>query len=208
MSRSGPIDMAKADDAEAEMEVAHADVLRANLYRMLAHVLTAPPQRTDLDLLAGLEGDETPLGRAVRSLSRIAARATPASVDREYHVLFIGLGEDKLVPFGSHYRGGSRLEVGARRGARALDIRAGPDIGEAEDHIAALCEMMGALILGRFGGPATVDEQRAFFNAHMASWARAFFTDLEGAGASLFYAAVGKVGSVFMTIEEAQFEFD
>jgi len=192
-------------------EVCEADALRANLYRMLAHVLRAPPQQTDLDLLAGMSGDGTPLGRAARSLARIAARGTPQSVDREYHELFIGIDGGELVPYGSHYRSGvlhepplSRLEGGGAKPG----IQRVTDIGEEEDHIAALCEMMAGLIRGQFGEPAPVEEQKAFFNAHLGVWARRFFTDLEGARRSIFYAAVGKLGSVFMDIEEAAFELE
>jgi TorA maturation chaperone TorD len=41
--------------------------------------------------------------------------------------------------------------------------------------------------------------------AHIATWAKHFFIDLEAARSSVFYAAVGKVGAVFMDIEEAAF---
>jgi TorA maturation chaperone TorD len=85
-------------------------------------------------------------------------------------------------------------------------IARSPEVREPEDHIAALCEMMAGLILGDFEGPAPLAEQKAFFKSHIGLWAKHFFTDLEAARSSVFYAAVGKVGSVFMDIEEAAFE--
>ncbi len=84
-------------------------------------------------------------------------------------------------------------------------IALAPELSQAEDHIAALCEIMAGLILGVGDEPTPLDEQKAFFAAHIATWAKHFFTDLEAARSSVFYAAVGKVGAVFMDIEEAAF---
>lgn len=174
----------------ASAEISEEDVLRANLYRMLAHILRAPPQRSDLELLAGLSRDQTRLGEAVGALAHLAGRTTPEAARREFHDLFIGVERGELVPYGSHYRQGPAPE---------------PGLAHAEDHIAALCEIMAGLILGVGEEPAPLDEQKAFYMSHIATWAKHFFTDLEAARSSVFYAAVGKVGAVFMDIEEAAF---
>jgi TorA maturation chaperone TorD len=193
----------------AAAEVSQEDVLRANLYRMLAHILKAPPQKSDLELLAGLSRDRTRLGKAIGGLAHLAARTSPEAVQREYHDVFIGLERGEVLPYGSHYRSGFHEEQPleqlradmARRG-----ITVSPELSEPEDHIAALCDIMAELILGDGDEPASLDEQKAFFMSHIALWAKHFFTDLEAARSSVFYAAVGKVGSVFMDIEEAAFE--
>lgn len=190
-------------------DVSSEDVLRANLYRMLAHVLRAPPQRTDLDLFASMGGDATPLGQAARGLAHLAARTSPETADREYHALFIGIDGGEVLPYGSHYRASlAQTEPLARlKGDMArLGIVRAPEIHEAEDHIAALCEMMAGLILGHFSEPGSVEEQRAFFQSHIGPWAGRFFADLQGARASIFYAAVGRMGAVFMEIEESAFD--
>jgi TorA maturation chaperone TorD len=190
-------------------EVSEEDVLRANLYRMLAHVLRAPPQKSDLELLAGMSGDRTRLGEAIGALAHIAARTPPESIEREYHDLFIGLGRGELLPYGSYYLTGFLHEkplARLRSDMARHGIARSPEVREPEDHIAALCEMMAGLILGDFEGPAPLPEQKAFFKSHIGLWAKHFFTDLEAARSSVFYAAVGKVGSVFMDIEEAAFE--
>ncbi len=64
---------------------------------------------------------------------------------------------------------------------------------------------MAALIRGRFADPADLTTQRDFFNAHIAPWAAHFFSDLEGAKASVFYAPVGAIGRAFMDIEREAF---
>ncbi len=76
---------------------------------------------------------------------------------------------------------------------------------EPEDHIAALMDMMAGLISGEFGEPASLEEQKRFFEAHIASWASHFFADLEGAKSSVLYAALGTIGRHFMAIEETAF---
>ena len=66
-------------------------------------------------------------------------------------------------------------------------------------------EMMAALIEGRFGVPATLAEQRDFFGRNIGPWAGHFFTDLEGAKTSVFYAPVGAIGRLFVEIEREAF---
>ena len=189
-------------------DISDEDVLRANLYRMLAHILKAPPQQSDLELLAGLSRDSTRLGEAIGGLAHLARRTSPETARREYHSLFIGLERGELVPYGSHYRSGFHEDhslVQIRADMARHGIALAPELSEAEDHIAALCDIMAGLILGLGDEPASLDEQKAFFMAHIATWAKHFFIDLEAARSSVFYAAVGKVGAVFMDIEEAAF---
>jgi TorA maturation chaperone TorD len=192
----------------ASAGISDEEVLRANLYRMLAHILKAPPQKSDLELLAGLSRDSTRLGEAIGGLAHLARRTSPEAARREYHNLFIGLERGELVPYGSHYRSGFHEDhplVQIRADMARHGIALTPELSQAEDHIAALCEIMAGLILGVGDEPAPLDEQKAFFMSHIATWAKHFFTDLEAARSSVFYAAVGKVGSVFMDIEEAAF---
>jgi TorA maturation chaperone TorD len=195
--------------ATASADIAEEDILRANLYRMLAHILKAPPEKSDLDLLAGLSGDDTRLGQAIGGLAHLAERTSPEAARREYHDLFIGLERGEVVPYGSHYRSGlaedDRL-THIRADVPRHGIELSPELAQAEDHIAALMEMMAGLILGVGDEPAPLDEQKIFFMSNIALWAKHFFTDLEGARSSVFYAAVGKVGAVFMDIEEAAFD--
>jgi TorA maturation chaperone TorD len=198
--------MASAKSAAAD--ISDEDVLRANLYRMLAHILKAPPQKSDLELLAGLSRDSTRLGEAIGGLAHLAQRTSPEAARREYHNLFIGLERGELVPYGSHYRSGFHEDhplVQIRADMARHGIALAPELAQAEDHIAALCDIMAGLILGIGEEPASLDDQKTFFKSHIAMWAKHFFTDLEAARSSVFYAAVGKVGAVFMDIEEAAF---
>jgi len=184
------------------------EALRAQLYRLLARLLAAPPDQTLLDLTAGLGGDDSPLGQGLEGLARAAARATPAAAAEEYFDLFIGIGRGELVPYASFYLTGFLNErpLARLRGDMAeLGIVRAAEVKEPEDHIAALCEMMAGLIEGSFGAPAGLAGQRRFFERHIAPWAARFFADLETARAAVLYVPVGTVGSAFMAIETSAF---
>ena len=137
-------------------------------------------------------------------LASVAATSTPADLEREYNALFIGLGRGELLPYGSFYLTGFLHEKPLallREHMKMLGIARNEDVKEPEDHIATLCEMMAGLIRGAFGAPLSPKDQEAFFNTHVAPWAGHFFTDLEKASGSVFYAPVGKIGRAFMQIE-------
>ena len=87
----------------------------------------------------------------------------------------------------------------------ALSVTRAENVFEPEDSMASLMEMMGGLIVGRFGAPVGLERQRTFFNNHIAPWGAHFFTDLEGAKSSVLYASVGAVGREFMAIEREAF---
>jgi TorA maturation chaperone TorD len=188
--------------------IAEEDALRADLYDFLAALLAVPPKRALLTRCELLTGDETPLGRGISTLAKLAKSTTETSVEREFNTLFIGLARGELLPYASFYMTGFLNEkplAQLRNDMTAQQITRAPNVYEPEDNIASLMEMMAGLIDGRFGVPASLDVQKTFFNRHIAPWATHFFTDLEGAKTSVFYAPVGLIGKTFMTIEREAF---
>ena len=118
------------------------------------------------------------------------------------------MGRGELLPYASFYLTGFlhekplatlRTDLAARRIERA------PNVYEPEDNIATLMEVMGGLIVGRFGDAATLEDQKLFFNRHIAPWAGHFFSDLETAKTAMLYSAVGSVGKAFIEIEREAF---
>ncbi|WP_297781503.1 molecular chaperone TorD family protein [uncultured Roseovarius sp.] len=189
-------------------EIAAEDRLRADLYDFLAAILARSPGQDMLTKTAGLSGDATPMGEAVSALARVAKVSTPAGVEREFNALFIGLGRGELLPYASYYLTGFLNEkplAGLRRDMAARGMTRAQNVYEPEDNIASLMEMMAGLIRGRFGKPAPLSDQQAFFGKHIGPWAGHFFTDLEAATHSVLYASVGAVGRVFMEIEAQGF---
>ncbi|NVK62871.1 MAG: molecular chaperone TorD family protein [Rhodobacteraceae bacterium] len=190
------------------VRVAEEDRLRADLYNFLGLLLSNPPDRMLLDQTAGLQGDDSELGRGITTLSKLARLTKPATVQSEFNRLFIGLGRGELLPYASYYLTGFLNEkplAALRQDMTARGLSRADNVFEPEDNIASLMEMMGAMIVGRFGTPATLGQQRDFFNRHIAPWAGHFFADLEGAKNSVFYVPVGTVGRCFMAIESEAF---
>ena len=185
------------------------DILRANTYALLGALLRGEPDRELLDEIAGLTGDDSELGGAISALAESARRHDPETVADEFQVLFIGVGESELKPYASYYRTGFMYEkplANLRAALADLGIAQADEVAEPEDHIAALCETMHALITGAFDMPVPVERQKEFFEAHVRPWAGLFFVDLENAEHADFYRPVGTIGRLFMTIETQSFE--
>lgn len=196
-------------NAAAEVtQIPTEDRLRADLYNYLGLMLARPADQMLLDQTAGLTGDDSDLGEAINGLSRVAKVVTPKKVQTEFNALFIGLGRGELLPYASYYLTGFLNEkplAALRTDMSAQRISRASNVFEPEDNIASLMEMMGGMIVGRFGAAANNTAQRAFFNKHIAPWAGHFFTDLQGAKNSVLYAGVAAVGSAFMEIEREAF---
>jgi len=191
-----------------DIPVTEEDRLRADMYNFMGLILSRPADQILLEQSAALSGDDSDLGTAINALSNIAALSKPAGVEREFNKLFIGLGRGELLPYASYYLTGFLNEKPLailRRDMAAQGLVRAANVYEPEDNIASLMEMMGALIVGRFGAPATLSEQKTFFNKHIGPWAGHFFSDLEAAKNSVLYASVGAVGRVFVGIEAEGF---
>ena len=191
--------------------IAPEDQVRASLYALLGTLLLQIPDQTTLDHLSALEGESGDVGSAINTLSQISKSMTPASVEREYNVLFIGVGRGEVLPYASYYLTGFLHEkplADLRGKMRELGIQRKQGISEPEDHIGALCEMMAGMITGAFGEPMPLQVQKEFFNAHIAPWAAHCFSDLEKAESAVLYAPVGSLGRLLMGIEQESFRIE
>lgn len=212
----------------SEIVVSVEDKLRADLYGFLGLLLANNPTKIVLKQIAALTGDDSELGNAIKSLARTASLTKAATIESEFHALFIGLGRGELLPYGSFYLTGFLNEkplAALRKDMKKLGIARALNVFEPEDNIASLFEMMAGMILGKFsepeagetesdnpvsgkpvsGKPVSLERQIEFFNKHIGPWATHFFTDLEGAKNSVFYVSVGAAGRAFMEIEQEAF---
>ena len=196
-------------DGDSHGSITEEDKLRDGCYGLLGRLLCAAPDAELLRLVSDIDGDETPLGQALAALARTARQTDVEPLGEEFQDLFIGVGAGELNPYGSYYLTGFLYEkplAKLRQDMSELGIVKQDDVKEPEDHIASLCEIMGGLIRGSFGGPADLPTQQRFFERHLAPWARQFFTDMEGAASARVYAPVGTIGRLFMEIETTAFE--
>lgn len=191
---------------EERVEIGEEELLRARVYGLLGRYLAAPPDAKLLRSTAALAGDDSEFGRAIGALSQAAAGATADDAAEEYQELFIGVGRGEVVPFGSYYLTGFLHEkplAELRMDMSKLGIAPATDASDPEDHIATLCECMAGMIAGDY--QADLETQNRFFNAHIASWAIRFFSDLEKAANAKLYRPVGAVGRLFLTVEQTAF---
>lgn len=191
--------------------LAEEDALRAQVYDLLANLLSKPPPDDELKTLAGLSGDDSEMGRAITALARVAAGSDAVAVSDEYHALFVGIGRGELLPYGSYYLTGFLHEkplARLREDMTSFGVKRADSVSEPEDHAASVLEVMAGLIDGRFGTAASLEQQKEFFDAHIESWMTVFFQDLAGASSSVLYAALAQVGARFLEVEAAAFTMD
>ena len=207
-------------DATSEFDQGCVDLieensLRANTYSILAGLLSDIPSSDLLDYLRHIaepanDGEDSgDIGAAWQQLKAAAQSVDEDELDVEYHALFIGLGRGEVVPYGSWHITGFLMEKplsDLRDDLEALGIEADENVKDPEDHIAALMDVMAGMILGLFGEPRKLAEQRAFFRDHIQSWAPHFFKDLENANNATLYRHVGTIGREFLDIEQAAFQ--
>jgi len=188
--------------------IAPEDRARAGAWRLLARYLSAAPDADGLAFAAALKGDDSPLGRAISAFAAAAGATSPEEADDEYHALFIGVTRGELVPHGSYYQSGFLNEkplARLRADMARLGIAGTADEPDPEDHVAALCDMMGGLILGEYDAPPCASVAREFFQAHLDSWVGVFFRDLERAQPARLYAPLGAMGLALVEIERQAF---
>jgi len=182
------------------------DRARADVYLLLGALLAQAPDEEMLARLRGIEvpaaSDQGAMPDAWRALRKAALEADTTSLEDEYHALFIGLGRGELVPYASSYLTGYLMErplADLRSELARLGYARQDAVKEPEDHAAALCEVMGMIILD---DGLSLDHQRGFFQTYLAPWIEQFFEDLGGAESSPFYCAVGRFGQVFISIDK------
>lgn len=188
----------------ATVVVAEEDALRAKWHRTLAALLARAPDADRLAALGQMTGDDTEYGQAISALAAAARGADVAAARREYDALFIGVTSGELTPYGSYYMTGFLHEkplARLRADLRAFGVERSADVSEPEDHIAMVLETMAGIIAGDYGEPASLDEQKRFFETHLQPWAPQFFADLEAAQSASLYMPVGALGRLFMAIE-------
>ena len=178
------------------------DAARADECELIGALLWRAPTAETLDVLRGLQGDASPLGMAHLALAEVADEATPESLRDEFFELFIGVGRGELLPYASYYLTGflhERPLALVREDMGALGLARDARAGEPEDHIAVLLDIMAKLLRGEVAAEG-VDADR-FYARHIQPWGERFFADLEVARAAKFYKAVGRLGSLFLSIE-------
>ena len=187
------------------------DQLRADMYSFLANLLRAEPSAELVNQLTKLESDESPIGKSIKTLSKLASSLDLPTIRDEYVRIFIGVGRGEILPFASYYLTGFLKDkplAKLRNDMKEIGIQLAENVKEPEDHIASLFDMMSGLILGKFSKKFSIGEQKDFFNKHLAPWFDLLMRDIESSRIAVFYSPIGTIGREFMEIERSSFSMD
>jgi len=194
-------------EAHAGADPDQGERARADIYRLLAALLAGPPEQALLELLRTLEPDTTSgssMNSTWQELRAAAENSGSHDVGEEYFNLFIGLGRGELVPYASWYVHGLLMEkllASLRDELAVLGLEREDGVSEPEDHVAALCEVMGMIICDSELSLRQTD----FFATYLDPWMGRFFVDLEEAETAVFYKVVGRLGQQFLDVERQYF---
>ena len=75
------------------MEQREEELARAGIYRLLALLLSKPPDKETLRILDSLGDGASPIGEALRKIANKAKKLDADSIMYDIHTLFIGLVE-------------------------------------------------------------------------------------------------------------------
>jgi TorA maturation chaperone TorD len=194
--------------ADADNDKSEGAQARVETYALLAALLRDAPNSQALSVISESTADgessqrPTDLQAAWQELARVAAHTDPQAVEREFHHLFIGVGQGELLPYGSYYLTGFLMDkplAALRDELKRLGIQRSDGVAEPEDHAAAICETMALLADPEHGIPLA--GQQKFFSEYVGNWMPKFFSDIQGAKNAAFYTPVGRLGEAFMEFE-------
>lgn len=202
-------------NAVLKAKLTEEDLARAGLYGLLARLLYAAP---DDDLLQAIatademvaDTPQSALSETWRDLQAASAVMDPEAVAQEYEQVFIGLGQGEVMPYLSWHLTGFLMEeplAKLRDDLSTMGLTRMAGVGEPEDHMAAICEVMRLLVVGDAEtATASLPQQRAFFGRHLRPWYRKFSAQLEAAPSANYYRAVAGLVRAFMDVEAQAFD--
>ena len=189
------------------------EVARAEVYGLLAQLLYASPQP---DLLAQLRVAVTEAPAAGAFLEEswqqwvgVARGMDDNAVRAEYSALFEGVGRPEVYLFGSYYLSGFLNEkplARLRTDLAKLGLARTDAMGDTEDHVAYLCEVMRYLIAGDDMAVCNLTQQQRFFSQHLQPWLPALCDTVAQHPGARFYAALAVFTAAFMQVEAQGFD--
>ena len=194
--------------------IGEEDQVRADFYALLANLFyRAPDDRLLQAIMIAPEpaaNDVPALAEAWAALAAASGVVTSDALAEEFELLFIGVGRPPVMLYGSYYQAGFMNEkplAELRTDLARMGFSRDGAVRETEDHLAALCDVMRALIMGDVASaPATLDEQRIFFSKHLQSWVLECCDAAINNVNSNYYKRVAGFARVFFQIEIHAFE--
>ncbi|MGO4325698.1 molecular chaperone [Cupriavidus sp. 2TAF22] len=198
-----------AADFTADFAADAEQAARADLYGLLATLLYRAPDAVLLHHIAAnrAHGDDaaTALGEAWNRLCDAASATTVAEAAGEYQAMFGGAPTPAVSPQGARYARACPLPALRDELARHGLVRR-EGVGESEDHIGTLCEVMRVLVAGGQAGAGGLAAQQHFFASYLRPWVGDFADAVAAHPQARFYARVVRLLSAFMAVESIALE--
>ena len=197
------------------------DAARADFYALLARLFADAPDASLLAAIASAPalapsarhvddpaGGIAPTWDAVRAVS---AAEGPESAREEFQTLFVGVGRSEVSLYASHYLGpqSGRPLAELRATLARLGLARRPESSEFEDHLSLVLETMRMLVAGDGQRPpASIDEQRAFFDRHVLPWVPDCCTAISMNSVANYYRRVAEFAQCFVALERDSFAIE
>ncbi len=190
------------------------ELQRAELYGLLARLWFAPPDAALLEQFA-VAVTEAPQrgGHLEAPWQALVAAMRSSSVESaadEFAALFVGVGKPDVLAYASHHVAGALNDkplVQLRAELAELGLARDEAVGETEDHVAFLFEVMRYLIAGDDLAVCNLERQRRLFRSHIQPWVGTSLVEavLQHPRARL-YAAVADLTRAFVEVETQAFD--
>jgi TorA maturation chaperone TorD len=190
------------------------ELQRAELYGLLARLWFAPPDAALFEQFAVAVTEapqqgaflEAPWQELVAAMRTVGEQAAT----EEYEALFIGIGKPDVLLYGSHHLAGALNEkplVALRTDLADLGLARDTAIGETEDHVSFLFEVMRYLIAGDDVALCHLERQRLFFRTHLQPWVANSLCDaVQQHPRAHLYAALAAFTRAFVQVETQGFD--
>lgn len=196
---------AAADDSD--------ELARAELYGLLARLYWRAPDAALFEQFSVAVTEAPQAGSFLeapwQALVAAMRATTPQAAQDEYDALFTGIGKPEVFLFGSYHLSGFLNEkplVTLRDDLAELGLARDEAIGETEDHVACVFEVMRYLIGGDDLAVCNLERQRRFFRAHLQPWVETMAEAIEAHPRAELYRAVAAFTRSFMQVETQAFD--
>jgi TorA maturation chaperone TorD len=195
---------------EAPRSIEPEDQARADFYALLASLFYRAPDARLLQAIAIAEPPSGVLGPAWQKLADASNVVPEDAVQEEYDAVFVGVGKPPVMLYGSFYMAGFMMEkplAALRQNLGELGFARADSVREPEDHLAAICDVMRAMILGDLENkPQTIETQRQFFLTHVKPWVFACTDAVSAYHQANYYKHVAGFAKQFFQVELEAFE--
>lgn len=192
------------------------EAARGDFYALLARVLHGPPDNALLASIAAAPalpaGGDNALGATWRDLVDASSVMDGDAAAEEYEALFVGVGKSAVSIYAGFYSGAPAADhprIRIQGDMAALGIARREATVEPEDHFAGLLDVMRVLVAGGAGRmPATVVEQKRFFETYLQAGLPKLFGAVGHSPHANYYRRVAAFGAAFAALESESFSLD